>query len=336
MNILARIGFLCYFCICFSGCQQQTTQPTDEIQEFRQLNQTSTVPLSTPKITVTQTQQLTSTTAPTQTPSPVQPTKTIKTTQSLLSIQGELTQNIEQIIAQTGGRWHIIIKEIDGSDLYILEPERRINIASVVKVPLALLFFEALEQKEIPEGQLREYLQTRGTGGRTFDQLLRAMLVKSEEDATEILDEYIRATINVPIQLAEWDLTSLDLVSRRYTPTGIAAIFENLYLGKYVNPTAREILLEYLNEYTPNDDLRIGVLLNLLPTDHKIYNKRGSLLTPYVVADCAIIENPNGTDYLLIQFAYNSEPKTTYEALEAAQADIALAFWDTIKTQNQP
>jgi len=101
----------------------------------------------------------------------------------------QLAPSIERITDQAGGRWHIIIKQIEGPTLYASLPDQRINIASVVKVPVALLFFKAIESNGVNENQLQDYLQSKGTGGRTFDQLLRAMLVKSEEDATEILDD---------------------------------------------------------------------------------------------------------------------------------------------------
>ena len=58
-----------------------------------------------------------------------------------------IEERINRIIAQSGGRWHIIIKEVDDDIIYSRLPEQRINIASVVKVPFALLFFEALKEK---------------------------------------------------------------------------------------------------------------------------------------------------------------------------------------------
>ena len=246
----------------------------------------------------------------------------------------ELAQSIDQIITQSGGRWHIVIKEIDGTAFYSLLTEQRINIASVVKVPLALLFFAALEEKGVSEYQLVEHIESTGTGGRTFEQLLHAMLVNSEEDATETIAKYIDDYLNVPGQLREWQIEGIDLEARRYTAAGMASIFERFYKGDFVTPTAQRLILDYLREYTPNDDTRIGTLRTVIPESYQIYNKRGSLLTPYVVADSAILENPDGTDYLITIFAYNSEPKTTYEILDQAVGDIALAFWAYLAPEN--
>lgn len=256
-----------------------------------------------------------------------------QTTEFLFLDYQELTNSINQIILQAGGRWHIVIKEVSGPTYYTSRPEQRINIASVVKIPLALLFFEALEKKGIAENQVIEHIQSTGTGGRTFEQLLRAMLVKSEEDATEILFEYIFDYVNVPVQLREWQLQGIDLIARRYTANEIASIFERLYLGEFISPTARDLILGYLSEYTQNDDMRIGVIRTKIPDSWQIYNKRGTLLTPYVVADSAILENPQGTDYIITIFAYNGEAKTTYEVLDQAIGEIALTFWNHLSTK---
>jgi len=328
MLSITKCFFLLFLVLLLLGCQNQKTE-TFALQDATP---------SSPGI------QATFTSIPTLTPEVLEMQHMITPTPTMLAIQIQptsqklpdkeiLAQDIENIIAQFGGRWHIIIQQIDGETLYSRQPDDRINIASVVKVPLALLFFAALEEKGIDEGQLPTYLQSTGTGGRTFDQLLRAMLVKSEEEAMEILDEYTRDSINVPTQMKDWGLSGIDLVARRYTAEGVAGIFARLYQGDFVSPAARMLILSYLSEYTPNDDLRLGSLSTKIPEGFKIYNKRGSLLTPYVVADCAILENPQGVDYVIVLFAYQGEPKTTYEALEQAQGEMATAIWNSINPE---
>lgn len=323
------------------GCQIQVPAPENGLfptpfQETLEADETH----SRANITLLPTETITlppTKTLPTDTPVP---TKTqIRTTQifpqatqPIYPEYPELTEQIDQIILQAGGRWHVVIKEVDGPIYYSLLSEQRINIASVVKVPLAFLFFEALEQKGIAEPQLADHLKSTGTGGRTFEQLLQAMIVTSEEDATDILLEYIGVFVNVPAQLRAWQLEGIDLNARRYTVEGVASLLERFYLGDFVNLTAQKIILDYLSEYTPNDDTRIGILRFSIPESYQIFNKRGSLLTPYVVADSAIIENPVGPDYIITLFAYNSEPETTYEVLDKTIGDITLAFWDYIAT----
>jgi hypothetical protein len=328
MSPIAKCFCLLFLVLLLLGCQNQkaeifTVQGATTTSSGIQATFTS-VPTLTPEVRETQR---------VNTPTPTMLATQIQPTSQKLPDKEKLAQDIEAIIAQFGGRWHIVIQQIDGETLYSRQPDDRINIASVVKVPLSLLFFAALGEKGIDEDNLSAYLQSTGTGGRTFDQLLRAMLVKSEEEATKILDEYIRDSINVPTQMKEWGLSGIDLVARRYTAEGVAEIFARLYQGDFVSPAARTLLLNYLSEYTPNDDLRLGSLSTKIPESFKIYNKRGSLLTPYVVADCAILENTQGADYVIILFAYQGDPKTTYEALEQAQEAMATAIWNYINPE---
>ncbi len=322
--ILVPIGLL-------SGCAAFGSLITTSTPVFPSIIQFEEMPTLGSEVIAVQSNQITSTPKPEKTPPATATLSQLTVNPTKTPDFDHLGEEIDRITSQAGGRWHIIVKEIGGSSLYVRQPDTRINIASVVKVPIALLFFKAIESNGINDDQLHEYLQNSGTGGRTFDQLLRAMLVNSEEDATEILDKYIRSFYNVPAQMKEWQLSGLDLTARRYTAAGVADFFEQLYQGDLVSPTARDLILEYLHEYTPSDEVRIGSISNLLPEGFTIYNKRGSLLAPYVIADCAIIENSEGVDYLMIMFAFQGDPETTYEVLEQAQGEIAQAFWQTIK-----
>ena len=341
MAIKNSLLFLAIFLLYTSGCQIQPVIPKEvllptAIEELPETNMihaerdlahlpASTDVLELPKITASETKNM-------ATHTPIFTNSQRKGPISNPQNYPPIEEQIDRIITQSGGRWHIIIKEVDGETIFSLLPEQRINIASVVKVPIALLFFEVLKENGIPEGELKKYIQMTGTGGRTFDQLLYAMLVKSEEDATEILYAYIKRSINIPAQLREWEITGIDLDARRFTALGVASIFERLFKGDFVSPTSRSLILEYMNTYTPSDDFRIGSIKEKIPETYRIYNKRGSLLTPYVVADSAILENPDGADFIITIFAYNSEPKTTYEQLDKAIGEISLALWDYIST----
>ena len=239
-------------------------------------------------------------------------------------------QQIETVIQQAGGRWHIVFQAVGGDPLYTRQPDDRITIASVVKVPIAMLAFISFEAWGIPENELAAFIAETGPGGRTYAQLLSAMLVKSEEDATEKLFAVVKESINYRAELASWEIGNLDLEARRFTARGVADLWEALYAGALISPTARGLILDDLSAYTPSDETRIAALTPQLPPGWQIYNKRGSLLSPYVVADSAVIENPEGTDYILVIFAYQGEPETTYEALDEAVADIAEIFWGYI------
>lgn len=242
-----------------------------------------------------------------------------------------LAGQIEAITAQAGGSWYIVIREAGGALLYSREAGERIHIASVVKLPIAMLVFERLAAEGVADGQLAAYLQARGVGGRTYQQLLEAMLVKSEEDAAEILLESLGEGFDYRKALAAWELGApLDLEARRFTAEGVANLYEKLYAGELLSPAARQLLWGYLSEYTPNDDGRIGALRADLPPGWEIFNKRGSLTGPLVVADSGLIAGPGGRAYILIVFASQGDPPTTYEQLDQAIGELARAFWQAM------
>jgi len=235
---------------------------------------------------------------------------------------------METIFEEYGGDWHVIFKEVDGEVIYSRHARERIHPASTIKVPIAMLFFEAFDD-EMPIS-LQEYLAERGTGGRTYEQLLRAMLVVSEEDATEILVEWIEERLRIRDTLEGWGLTETTINPRRTTAEETTRILEGLYQGMWIEPQARDFILELMSEYTSSDDGRLGVIRDQLPNGN-IYNKRGSLAREWViVADTAIIEYGEKA-YIAAFFAYpNDEGDTTYEDLEAAIEEAAHLIRDYI------
>jgi hypothetical protein len=155
------------------------------------------------------------------------------------------------------------------------------------------------------------------------------MLVISEEGAAQTLEDWVSAWVYPPDVLEAWGFPTTQLTPRRSTAEEIAGIFEGLYSGELIAPEGREIILNYLSAYTPNDDTRLGALREYLPSGSQFYNKRGSLADNLlIVADVAIIEVGDKA-YILAFFALpsDSEP-TTYEALDAAIAEAGQAFWD--------
>ncbi len=242
----------------------------------------------------------------------------------------ELARQIDQVLAEAGGEWKISIKEIDGAELYSRRSLDRVHVASVIKLPIAILFFKSLEADGLTD--IAKELE-KGTAGRSYQQLLRAMLVDSEEDATDILLNEIRLNhVDVQKTLAGWGLGGIDLDLRRSTVYTLVQMAEKLYLGKLLGKEANEMLLTLLETYTPNDDLRLGVIRKLLPAGYHFYNKRGTITQGLlVVADLAFLTLPTpGGDraYCLGVFGYQGLQATTYEKLDAAIARIARVFWD--------
>lgn len=241
--------------------------------------------------------------------------------------------DLDSIFDNVGGDWHVYIKEVGDRVIYSRNADEIIHPASIIKVPLAIQFFHALDYQG---DELREYLSERGVDGRTYMQLLEAMLVVSEEDAAQILEKWIDDQINVKDVFAKWGMLNTSFSPRRSTGEEIGRIFEGLYLGEWVTAEEREIILELMAEFTSNDNTRLGVIQDNLNPNDKFFNKRGSINRQGIsVADAAIVEI-GGDAFILAIFGYPEygEMAPTYDELEAAIEDAALVIWEYLSQQD--
>ncbi|MDH3942785.1 MAG: class A beta-lactamase-related serine hydrolase [Anaerolineae bacterium] len=247
-------------------------------------------------------------------------------------LETSLALAIDSILTDAGGDWNVVIKEVGGDVLYDRRGHITVHTASIAKVPLALLFFHTLEQRRLEI--THEWLNHSGTGDRTYNQLLEAMLVKSEEDAAEILEEWVISWTSPKKVLSEWGFSQMSITPRRATPMEVVELFEGLYLGEWINSTSREMILDFLSQYTPNDDTRLGSLSDFLPDDSTIYNKRGSLADDRViVADVALVVVGERSFVLAFFSQPDDSNETTFEKLDAAIGRAAAAFWEIYADQ---
>ncbi len=240
-------------------------------------------------------------------------------------------KRMDKVFEDYGGEWSVLVKEIDGNVMYALNANEVIHPASVIKVPQAMLFFEALNMREFDN--LRLFLVEHGTGGRSYQQLLRALLVDSEEDAAEILLDYTEDFFRTTSRLEEWGYQYTTISPRRTTAAEISRLFEELWLGTRLPGEENQILLEFLAEYTANDDTRLGVIREAMPEDSHYFSKRGSLVEGQViVAETAILEVGERA-YLVSIFGYpgRGDDAPTYDDLEEAIEDAAWVIWGYIE-----
>jgi len=107
---------------------------------------------------------------------------------------GNFQKQAENLGRNAFGDWHVFAKNLKNG-LIIGEYGARLehHAASVFKVPLAMVFCSFLEKLAEDEADFKNMILTRGYRGRTFDQLITATLVVSEEDATAKIAEYLDA-----------------------------------------------------------------------------------------------------------------------------------------------
>ncbi|NSW50877.1 MAG: serine hydrolase [Anaerolineae bacterium] len=250
-----------------------------------------------------------------------------------------LAEAIDGVITTTGGLWYIQIETLEGDVLYSRRPGYTIHPASVIKVAIAVGTLQWLESQQEP-GQTLEQQLARGPAfnetenDRSYQQLLTAMLVNSEELAADILFENLdRSPLRLKPMLQSWGLTHTVLEPRQSTTADLVTLFRKLYQGELLSAEATAYVLDLMSTYTPNDDLRLGQVKTVLGDEIVLYNKRGSLLAPQlIVADGAILQT--GEETILLQvFAYQDVAlSTTYESLEAAIGEIAVIFAQWLQT----
>jgi hypothetical protein len=247
-----------------------------------------------------------------------------------------LAERLDFVFEQAGGKWHALILDPgSGRRVYERNSTDTVHVASVIKVPVAMLLLAALEQQGVQPADLASYLETHGSG-RTLSQFLRAMLVNSEEDATTSLLDYIRQSgINIPATLTTWGAPATDVFNRVSTVEEITVLLSGLYQGDILAPEARQIILDLMAEYTVNDDTRLGVLTPLLPEGGMLYLKRGTLtLERLIVGDAGVVTWPsaNGTQaYVIVMFGYPGEIPTNDIKLAQGIEQAALVFWEFAK-----
>ncbi|MDA1329649.1 MAG: hypothetical protein DWG76_01805 [Chloroflexi bacterium] len=232
--------------------------------------------------------------------------------------------SLDELLFGGEGEWFASIKEVGGAQLYQFNPFEVFHPASTIKVLIALGFYAWLEDQKVRS--FDDFITERGTAGRTYQQLLRAMIVESEEKATEALVGFLGAEWLEEVW-EDWGLNASRANPRRSRAIEVAEALEGLYTGKWITAESRGHLLGLMAEYTKSDEGRLGLIRGKLPTGSVIYNKRGSLVeAPRVVADSGIIQiGASGPAYIFSLHGLGRDG-SSYEALEATLDEAVLAF----------
>ena len=292
-------------------------------------------PLSPPYAATTTSQTGTSTLVETAVPAP---TASMPPAATLAVDTTAFHAQVDAALARYPGDWHILVEPVGGSVLYSRQASSSIDVASVIKIPIAMLFFKSLEGQNLPP--LKQYLAAKGIDGRTYEQLLHAMLVDSEEPATfSLLKALEDSRMDVQGTLRGWGAANTNVILRKSTVEDIVTLIDGLYAHELLQPEARDIVLGYMAEYTSADDTRTGVIRKLLPCGGQFYNKRGTITAEYLaVADVALIQFPSPTGeraYVIALFAYpGGDRNITYESLVGGMQALTPIFWQAIRTQS--
>lgn len=217
-----------------------------------------------------------------------------------------------------GVDWHIYIKDLHTNEMLLqLNADQVMHPASLIKVPIAVLVLAELQGDKMPIADM----PVRGIKKQTYDQLISSMIVRSVEPSADILESYIKgAAFNITL-LQDWGLKNTVLTPRRSTAADLGLLLEKLYRGELLNAEYTDYLLAKMSEYTPTDDEYLGVIKNRFP-DSILYNKRGTLLAPVIVADMGILHTDTA-DYVIVISGNKQNTGPTFEEIKASLETFA-------------
>jgi len=309
-SIYHLIFVLLIIAVALQACQSDNSSPT----------------APTPTVAVWPTASSTQTPIPTNTPSPTMQLATATVLPITATPSPDLGQQINQVLID-GVEWYVVIEPMNGERLYARNTEESFAPASMIKIPIALVVLKILEFR----GDTVEDIKNYGIG-RNFADLLEAMVVRSEEPATESLEYFTRGENRLRSYLNWWGLKHTTFDPRRSTVEDLLLSLKLLNTQEALNKEFSDYLLELMSTYTENDEILLGVMLDELP-QCTFYNKRGTLLNPTIVSDMGILKCGDQTWYLVIAGTPAVNSSATFEDIQQSIERFALVIATYIQPQ---
>lgn len=283
----------------------QACQPSPVMQ-----TPTGSIPLASP--TTSEPQVATPTFSPTAT----NETATAASIPETPAPLPDLAQQVDQVLIDDVD-WYVGIQPMIGDRLYARNTEVSFAPASMIKIPIALVVLKILEFR----GDSVEDIQNYGIS-RNFSELLEAMVVRSEEPATEALEYFARGENRLRSYLDWWGLRHTTFDPRRSTVEDLLLSLELVNTRQALNEEFSSYLLELMSTFTENDEILLGVMMDQLQ-ECVFYNKRGTLLNPTIVSDMGILKCGERTWYLVIAGTPAVDSTATFEDIQASIEDFA-------------
>ena len=299
------IVILTLFSLFLSACQvnsatKEIPSPTDVVLPTLSM----TVPIQT------STSQ-----AKVETPSP---TATQISITDLSSLESEIIPGVD---------WYILIRDANtGNNLFERNADSSFPPASMIKIPTAMAVLSILQD----QGRTLEDLKTTGINGRNFDSLLEAMVVRSEESATDALEYFARGENQLRKKLDGWGLVNTKYDPRTSTASELLNSLELLDTGTALNRENTQYLLNLMDAFTENDQILLGNFNTQLP-ECEFLDKRGTMLNPTIVADMGILKCGENSWYLVVAGTPSVDSTATFEDIQASIERFAATFAGLVK-----
>lgn len=246
------------------------------------------------------------------------PTAADNLNQSFADLKSELIDGVD---------WYILIQGANENEtLFEMNPNTAFPPASMIKIPTALAVLSILED----QGRSLENLKTTGINGRNFDSLLEAMVIHSEESATDALEYFARGDNQLRKKLDGWGLNNTKYDPRTSTASELLTSLKLLNIGSVLNEEYTQYLLGLMGAYTENDQILLGKLNDELP-GCAFFNKRGTMLNPTIVSDMGILSCGERSWYLVVAGTPAVDSTATFEDIQASIEVFAVAFANLVK-----
>ena len=213
-------------------------------------------------------------------------------------VESSLKSQVEQILPEVPGRWGVYVRHLDTGQTVAVSADEIFHPASTVKLAIGLEVMAWLEQH--PQVRL---VNAPPGGGRSYQELLYAMLVPSEEEAAGILMDFLERQpgLDFEAQLKTWGAACTTITPRRTTPADLGLLWGKLYRGELLGQEATQTLLRVLRAPSPPDRERIG---GGLPESVRagLAHKTGTLFQDGwgVVADGGVVTTPTGAYVIVV------------------------------------
>ena len=299
------IVILTLFSLFLSACQVNSA--TKEIP--------SPTAVVLPMLSMTVPTQTSTSQAKVETPSP---TATQISITDLSSLESDLIPGVD---------WYILIRDANtGNNLFERNADSSFPPASMIKIPTAMAVLSILQD----QGRTLEDLKTTGINGRNFDSLLEAMVVRSEESATDALEYFARGENQLRKKLDSWGLVNTKYDPRTSTASELLNSLELLDTGTALNRENTQYLLNLMDAFTENDQILLGKFNTQLP-ECEFQNKRGTMLNPTIVADMGILKCGENSWYLVVAGTPSVDSTATFEDIQASIESFAATFAGLVK-----
>lgn len=265
-------------------------------------------------------------------PSPTANTSLPTTTLPSLTPTVTASQNQPPDLQQaliSGVDWYVLVQDaLSGQTLTERNSEVPFPPASMIKVPTALSVLSILQE----QGRTLEDLKVQGISGRSFDRLLEAMIVRSEESAADALEYFARGDNRLRNKLDSWGLTNTKYDPRSSTAAELLAALRLLDTKAVLNAEFSQYLLDLMGQFSENDQILLGKLTARLP-ECRFANKRGTMLNPTIAADMGILQCGERSWYLVVAGTPSAGSTATFADIQASIESFAILFADYVTTQ---